>query len=238
MALGTLTISTFLMIHAVVQGMRAPAAPEYGTYQWPVRGPVIRGFEPPSNPYGPGHRGIDIAAPFGSPMVAAQDGIVAFAGWIGGSLFISIDHPDGVRTSYSWLSSVNVTRGDSVSRGGLIGATGQGHPGMPPPHLHFGARIGAEYIDPMLLLEAGDVVGLIHLAPLEQGFPAMRPEWPPIAGSSFTPMPPLSPVPWRTRPIRVIAQSPDWRRERAPPLTAANRMAGPCGSSVSAGRPG
>src|ERR671934_591167 len=54
--------------------------PAYGTYAWPVVGPVIRGFEVPSGPYGPGHRGIDIAVPFGTPMVAAQDGVVAFAG--------------------------------------------------------------------------------------------------------------------------------------------------------------
>jgi murein DD-endopeptidase MepM/ murein hydrolase activator NlpD len=142
------------------------AAPAYGTYAWPVVGPVIRGFEPPPDPFGAGHRGIDIGAPFGSPMVAAQDGTVAFAGWVGGSLFISIDHDDGVRTTYSWISAADVRKGDSVTRGQLIGETGQGHPGSVTPHLHFGARIGATYIDPMLLLEPGSVAGLIHLAPM------------------------------------------------------------------------
>src|SRR5438445_1770969 len=166
---GSLALAVLLAIAVVARGSPAHAGPEYGTYQWPVRGPVIRGFEPPSNPYGSGHRGIDIAAPFGSPLVAAQDGIVAFAGWIGGSLFISIDHPDGVRTTYSWLSGIQVKRGDTVARRSLIGATGHGHPGVDPPHLHFGARIGANYIDPMLLLEGADVSGLIHLAPLSQG---------------------------------------------------------------------
>jgi murein DD-endopeptidase MepM/ murein hydrolase activator NlpD len=42
---------------------------------------------------------------------------------------------------------------------------GTGHPGAGAPHLHFGARWGGEYIDPMLLLERGSLVGLIHLAP-------------------------------------------------------------------------
>src|SRR2546425_4692476 len=52
--------------------------PRYGTYAWPVHGPVIRGFEPPPDPFGQGHRGIDIAVPFGTDMVAAADGLVAF----------------------------------------------------------------------------------------------------------------------------------------------------------------
>jgi murein DD-endopeptidase MepM/ murein hydrolase activator NlpD len=143
-----------------------PAAPAFGTYAWPVQGPVIRPFEEPSGPYGPGHRGIDIAAPFGTVFVAAQDGVVAFAGWVAGSLFLSIDHPDGVRTTYSWLSNVLVRAGDPVSRGQPVGSTGSGDSSSPQPNLHFGARIGMTYIDPMLLLEGDDVSGLIHLAEL------------------------------------------------------------------------
>src|SRR6266496_1525681 len=84
--------------------------PDYGSYSWPLRGRVIRGFEPPPSPYEAGHRGIDIAAPFGSNVVAAREGTVAFAGWVAGELFISIDHADGVRTTYSWLSEVLVHR--------------------------------------------------------------------------------------------------------------------------------
>ena len=144
----------------------ARADPGYGTYAWPVVGPVLRGFEPPPDPFGPGHRGIDIGAPFGTTIVAAQDGTVAFAGWVGGSLFISIDHDDGVRTTYSWISAADVRKGDVVTRGEVIGQTGQGHPGSTTPHLHFGARVGTTYLDPMLLLEPGNVAGFIHLAPL------------------------------------------------------------------------
>ncbi|MFN2590917.1 MAG: M23 family metallopeptidase, partial [Actinomycetota bacterium] len=123
----------------------APAEPAYHTYAWPVLGPVIHGYEPPETPYSAGHRGIDIGAPFGSELRAAADGVVAFAGWVGGSLFISIDHPDGVRTTYSWLSAIAVRKGDTVGREQLIGATGHGHPELPDPHLHFGARIGSTY---------------------------------------------------------------------------------------------
>jgi hypothetical protein len=97
---------------------------------------------------------------------------VAFAGWVAGSLFISIDHADGVRTTYSWLSASSVAAGDQVRAGKAIGATGSGHPGRTPPHLHFGARVGEVYIDPLLLLGGGSLVGLIHLAPLDGSLPA------------------------------------------------------------------
>jgi murein DD-endopeptidase MepM/ murein hydrolase activator NlpD len=148
-------------------------APAYGTYEWPVRGPVISTFEQPATPYGPGHRGIDIAAPLGSPVRAAGPGRVAFAGWVAGSLFVSIDHPDGVRTTYSWLSAVSVTAGDQARTGQVIGATGSGHPGRVPPHLHFGARVADVYVDPLLLLGEGSLVGLIHLAPFRESLDAM-----------------------------------------------------------------
>jgi murein DD-endopeptidase MepM/ murein hydrolase activator NlpD len=141
--------------------------PAYGSYAWPVRGPVLRGFDPPDSPYGSGHRGIDIGAPMGTTVVAAQAGTVAFAGPVAGGLFVSIDHPDGVRTTYSWLSEVSVRQGATLERGEPIGRSGTGHPGPGPPHLHFGARIGSVYLDPMLLLERGSLVGLVHLAPLD-----------------------------------------------------------------------
>ena len=144
-----------------------PPAASSGTYVWPLRGQVIHAFEAPAGPYGPGHRGIDIAAPFGSQVVAAQDGVVAFAGSVAGSLFVSVDHPDGIRTTYSWLSKTAVRKGETVRKGDAVGTTGHGHPGEPTPHLHFGARIGDVYIDPMLLLEGGSIAGVIRLAPLE-----------------------------------------------------------------------
>ena len=144
-----------------------PALPAAGTWTWPVVGPVIRAFDPPETPFGSGHRGIDIAAALGSAVRAPADGVVAFAGPVGGGLFVSVDHPDGVRTTYSWLSAVAVKAGASVGRGDVLGRTGQGHAGIEPPHLHLGARFAGVYLDPLLLLERDSVVGLIRLAPLE-----------------------------------------------------------------------
>ncbi len=164
-----MTRRTLAVIAVTFLCLLAPApapAGALGGYAWPVDGPVLRGFEPPPDPYSAGHRGIDIGAPFGSPLLAAQDGTVAFAGYVAGALYISIDHPDGVRTTYSWLSAIGVTKGQTVVRGQVIGSTGHGHPEVVEPHLHFGARVGDTYIDPMTLLGPGSVVGLIHLAPL------------------------------------------------------------------------
>ena len=168
----------------------AEEGPRYGTYAWPVLGRVIGGFEEPSHPYGPGHRGIDIAAPIGTEILAPSEGIVAFAGWVAGSLFVSIDHPDGVRTTYSWLSSVTVKAGQEVRRGHVIGTTGHGHAEVSTPHLHFGARIGDTYIDPLLLLGAASVVGWIHLAPLDGSDRR--------AGSTSSRSHALAPHPWRS----------------------------------------
>lgn len=165
-------LAAALVAGAVGGPVRPPVAaapvPAFGTYAWPVEGPVLRAFEPPATRYGPGHRGIDIGAPYGTLVRAAGAGTVAFAGWVAASLFVSIDHPDGVRTTYSWLSDVAVARGEEVGRGQVIGATGAGHSGGGPPHLHFGARVGETYLDPMFLLGAGSLVGLVRLAPLEE----------------------------------------------------------------------
>jgi len=141
-----------------------PPPPTDRPYAWPVPGPVLRGFEGPVSPFGPGHRGIDIGAPPGTPVRAAASGIVAFAGRVAGERYVSIDHPDGIRTTYSWLAGAVVEAGTTVTRGQVIGRSGEGHPGAASPHLHFGARIGQMYLDPLLLLGVPD--GMVHLAPL------------------------------------------------------------------------
>ena len=158
----------------------APDDPAFGTYAWPVVGPVINGFQPPSGPYGPGHRGIDIAVPIGTPVGASAAGVVAFAGSVGGSLYVSIDHADGVRTTYSYLSSIAVRRGESVATGDVVGTTGHGHPTIPADHLHFGARYQGVYIDPLALLEPLPIATMIRLAPLPTGHAGAltrRPGW-------------------------------------------------------------
>jgi murein DD-endopeptidase MepM/ murein hydrolase activator NlpD len=137
-----------------------------GGWAWPVTGPVIRGFDPPTSPFGAGHRGIDIAVPFGTSILAPEAGTVSFAGRVGGELFVTIDHGGGLSSTYSWLSSAAVRKNDVVARGQSIGSTGSGHPGSVVPHLHLGVRLGGQYLDPLTYLSPLGVQDLIRLVPL------------------------------------------------------------------------
>jgi murein DD-endopeptidase MepM/ murein hydrolase activator NlpD len=133
----------------------------------PADGPIVRHFEPPPTPYSAGHRGIDFDVPLGSPVVAAAAGTVAFAGQVGGALFVSIDHPNGLRSTYSYLSAILVKKGQLVEQGRLIARSGPGAAGE-DPNLHFGIRSGVNYLDPEpLLLESirRNVWRVIWLAP-------------------------------------------------------------------------
>jgi murein DD-endopeptidase MepM/ murein hydrolase activator NlpD len=141
------------------------AEPTRTPWDWPVVGPILRPFDPPEDPYGSGHRGIDIAAAVGTPVLAPADGTVAFAGPVGGQLFVTLDHGGGLTSTYSWLSAVEVRRGQAVPRGARLGLTGSGHPGGPVPHLHLGAKLDDAYVDPLSLLGPAPVADLIHLAP-------------------------------------------------------------------------
>jgi murein DD-endopeptidase MepM/ murein hydrolase activator NlpD len=161
-ACALLLTSGILVANADAASAATPV--RYGSYHWPVVGPVIRGFESPASAYTAGHRGIDIAAPFGTPVASAQGGTVSFAGKVAGSLYVSVDHADGIRTTYSWLSSVSVKKGQVVAVGATVGLSGAGHPGIDMTHLHFGARLNGQYIDPLLLLGPLDLRELVHLA--------------------------------------------------------------------------
>ncbi len=137
-----------------------------GRWAWPVAGPVIRPFVAPASPFGPGHRGIDIGAPSGTPVRAPAPGVVTFAGTVAGSLFLTIDHGGGLRSSYSWLSGLVAHAGDRVSAGTVVAWSGGCHPGDARACLHFGVRAGDAYVDPMIYLGPVDVSDLIRLAPL------------------------------------------------------------------------
>ena len=159
-----LALSLLLAATALVSA--APSAAAAGGWSWPVAGPVIRGFDPPDSPYGAGHRGIDIAVPVGTPIFAPATGTVTFAGKVGGHLFLTVNHGGGVASTYSWLLELRAHKGDVVTAGTLIALTGWAHPGSLTPSLHFGVKLGADYLDPLAYLAPGSVVGFIRLAPL------------------------------------------------------------------------
>jgi murein DD-endopeptidase MepM/ murein hydrolase activator NlpD len=156
-----------VIVLSAAAALHPATASASGTWVWPVTGPVIRGFDPPDDPYGAGHRGIDIAAPVGTPVLAAEAGTVTFAGKVGGQLFVTVDHGGGLVSSYSWVSELRVRKNDVVARGQTIALSGTGHPSSgEPPHLHFGVRLNGEYVDPLAYLSPMSVGGLIRLAPL------------------------------------------------------------------------
>jgi hypothetical protein len=161
-----------------VTGRPARAAPDDGGGGWqrPVDGAVVHPFDAPSSPYGAGHRGVDFAAVPGTPVRAANDGVVSFAGSVAGSLHVTIAHAGDLRTSSSFLSSVAVRAGQRVARGDIIGATGGVGTGHDGSVLHFGLRIGDRYVDPMVLFRPADLTKLVHLVPA--GEPAETP-WSP-----------------------------------------------------------
>ena len=138
----------------------APTARADDGWRWPVQGRVLTPYaNDNARPYAGGmHRGIDIAAPVGTAVVAARAGAVTFAGQLGSSgLTVAVRTADGHHvTTYLHLSRVSVARGASVDAGSEIGAVGTtGRRSAEEPHLHFGVRLAdreAFYVDPLELL--------------------------------------------------------------------------------------
>ncbi|WP_324188143.1 M23 family metallopeptidase [Nocardia higoensis] len=149
---------------ALASGGAAFAAPT-GEFDWPLRPrpAVERRFDKPEQDWLPGHRGVDLAGSAGQAVLAAGDGIVAFAGTVAGRPVVSVDHEGGLRTTYEPVAAA-VAVGERVGRGAVLGILDAGHAGCPAPAcLHWGLRRESgrrgppEYLDPL---------GLLRLAPL------------------------------------------------------------------------
>ncbi|MGI8686418.1 MAG: peptidoglycan DD-metalloendopeptidase family protein [Acidimicrobiales bacterium] len=133
------------------------ATPVAVQYRPPVAAPIVDSFRPPATPYGPGNVGIDYTTAPGTPVAAAAAGQVVFAGRVGAELHVVVLHADGIRTSSSFLASVAVRRGQQVAAGQTLGTTGLS--------LHFGARAGDAYLDPLVLFGAGTGPVVVRLVP-------------------------------------------------------------------------
>ena len=120
-------------------------------FRWPVRGRVIAGFGP--KPTGQQNDGINLAVPEGTPVKAADDGVVAYAGneLKGYGNLVLVRHASGFVTAYAHASELLVKRGDPIKRGQVIARSGQTG-NVTSPQLHFEIRKGSSPIDPMQYL--------------------------------------------------------------------------------------
>ena len=125
----------------------AEAAGSIPSFRWPVKGRVIAGFGPKTN--GGQNDGINLAVPEGTPVKAADDGVVAYAGneLKGYGNLVLIRHANGFVSAYAHASELLVKRGDTIKRGQVIANAGQTG-NVTSPQLHFEIRKGSTPVDP------------------------------------------------------------------------------------------
>ena len=128
-----------------------PVTPQHvvgtGVLGWPVNNGTITTY------FSSWHLAIDVAAPYGTTVMASDAGVVTWAGWRnnGGGLVIAIDHGNGITTLYNHLGTLFVGPGQAVNKGQAIG--GVGCTGMcTGPHVHFEVMVGGVLVNPLRYL--------------------------------------------------------------------------------------
>lgn len=124
-----------------------------GGLRWPLSGFRITTYFGQRGAFQRFHTGIDLAAPYGTPIAAAKSGQVEVAGWsaLGYGFHVTLDHGGGVETLYAHLSRIAVRPGEWVEAGqviGYVGSTGW----STGPHLHFEVRVGGVPQNPLAYL--------------------------------------------------------------------------------------
>ncbi|SCF76139.1 M23 family metallopeptidase [Streptomyces sp. Cmuel-A718b] len=142
---------------ASLPGADAGVNTDGGARCWPLAGrpALLRGWEPPTGPYGPGHRGVDLAAVPGARVLAAADGRVSFAGRVAGRGVLAIEVAGSgsppLRTTYEPVRPL-VEKGEDVRAGQPVGVLEAGPSHCTAGCLHWGLRRGDAYLDPLSLL--------------------------------------------------------------------------------------
>jgi murein DD-endopeptidase MepM/ murein hydrolase activator NlpD len=132
---------------SVVPASRVPA---HASWEWPLapRPGVLRAFDPPDKPWMSGHRGVDLeAAHDGVRVTAPESGTVSFVGVVVDRPVITIDHGNGLRSSFEPVQS-SLETGDAVAKGQAIGTLLAGHCGA-VACVHWGVRRGEDYLNPL-----------------------------------------------------------------------------------------
>jgi murein DD-endopeptidase MepM/ murein hydrolase activator NlpD len=153
---GPLAVQDLVLHQAPVLRQDSPtanpkAAGALPTFRWPVRGKVIASYGAKTN--GKANDGINLAVPEGTPVKAAEDGVVAYAGneLKGYGNLILVRHANGYVTAYAHASELLVKRGDPIKRGQVIAKSGQSGE-VASPQLHFEIRKGSAPVDPLQFL--------------------------------------------------------------------------------------
>ncbi|WP_122817100.1 M23 family metallopeptidase [Nocardioides pantholopis] len=153
---------------------------------WPLvpEPPVVAGFDPPSDPWGAGHRGVDLRGRPGQPVRAALPGTVTFAARLAGRGVVVVDH-GSTRTTYEPVAA-SVAVGDAVGAGARLGSLEYAGSHCPPAAcLHWGWIEGERtYLDPLRLVGGGPV----RLLPLWRAEP--------VGGRGAESTRPGAPLPW------------------------------------------
>ena len=127
-------------------GSRSSASSSGDALAWPLSGRISSGF---GLRWGRMHNGVDIAVPIGTPVKAAADGCVIFAGWSPGyGRLVILDHGAGIHTYYGHNSSFAVKKGDAVAAGDRIALSGNSGVST-GPHLHFEIRVNGRARNPL-----------------------------------------------------------------------------------------
>ncbi|MGA2990760.1 MAG: M23 family metallopeptidase [Candidatus Korobacteraceae bacterium] len=118
---------------------------------WPVDGRITSGFGERIDPFngeGAFHSGVDISTAYGTPVIAAGDGVIVFADYMSGyGRLTELDHGNSISTRYGHLSGFAVSAGQAVKRGQVIGYVGSSGR-VTSPHLHYEVRIGDTPVNP------------------------------------------------------------------------------------------
>ncbi|HEX3792713.1 MAG TPA: M23 family metallopeptidase [Pseudonocardiaceae bacterium] len=185
---------------------------------------MLRPFQRPSTPYGPGHRGVDLGGTVGEAVTAAGDGLVLYAGPLADRSLVSVEHLDGLRTTYEPITPA-VHVGDRVRRGQVIGFLLPGHRGCPLPPI-------PQPTGPAVPLAPNPAQG----PPAGPGpQPAALPEpEPPMANSSTPTAAPTAGTNGATGAGSLDAGNPD----TGSPSSAGNGPAGPGAAGPGATGPG
>jgi murein DD-endopeptidase MepM/ murein hydrolase activator NlpD len=127
----------------------------------------MRDLDTPAKPWLSGHRGVDLeAAQVGAPLISPAAGTVSFVGTVVDRPVITIDHGNGLRSSFEPVTS-SLAAGSAVAEGDVLGQVQAGHCGPAPPCLHWGVRRGEDYVNPLAFVM--DLRPSVLLQPIDVG---------------------------------------------------------------------